>query len=812
MSRKGIPGLRLPCGLALLAMLINMECRAVNFNTQFLAGNSNQGDIAEFYNDASLPDDHYDFDVFINEEWKGKYAIVLSDQKLLMNSDDISRLGLKIETKGDAASQVDIRTLIKQSKTRLNASDFSLHMQVPQAYIASAQRGYVAPKYWARGMNGALLSYNANFYHSMDKDDKTNDDSFYTSLNSGLNLWGWQLRDNSNITHSSGEGSHIQNNTRYLVRGISVIKAELLIGDNYTGSELFDSFKFRGLQLATDTRMLPDSQQGFAPVIRGVAQTNALVKVSQNGVVISQNNVPPGPFSIDDILPTGSGGDLTVEINEANGSSSTFIVPFSAVPNMLKSGMHKYSVNLGQARINDVRYQPKFFQGTYQYGFNNTFTGYSGLVASEDYQAALVGSGVNLSIGAVSLDVTQSHYRQQDGKKQQGQSYKLAYSRFFPSSHTNFSLAAYRYSTRGYLSLTDAVQMRDYEREGLAPDSYSRQKNTFNLNLNQTLENGWGSVFVSGTFRNYWGNSGTTKEYQMGYANSWGKVNYTLSASRTQNSRQAEENRYYFTLSIPLSLFGSPAYVTSSVNMTDNHYANSNIGIGGSTGPSGRFNYNLNVADQKEGSSSGSVNLSYKAQPATLSVAYGESSDYRQLGMGASGSLSLTREGLLAANQIGDTFAVINAPGVVGAAVNGDQSVMTNQRGKVLLATLSPYRTNRVMLDSPKDDGAELLGNLQEIVPYAGAIGYLEYKTDPRKSFLVVGQQSNGEPLPFGTSVTDENGNNVGYVGQGSELYIKADRLPRRLNIRLNREGSRSCSILRPHEGRDNNINICVTQ
>ena len=42
----------------------------------------------------------------------------------------------------------------------------------------------------------------------------------------------------------------------------------------------------RGALLASDDEMLPDSQRGFAPVVRGIAKSNAEVSIEQNGYVI----------------------------------------------------------------------------------------------------------------------------------------------------------------------------------------------------------------------------------------------------------------------------------------------------------------------------------------------------------------------------------------------------------------------------------------------------------------------------------------------------------------------------------------------
>ncbi|WP_233638687.1 fimbria/pilus outer membrane usher protein, partial [Citrobacter cronae] len=78
------------------------------------------------------------------------------------------------------------------------------------------------------------------------------------------------------------------------------ILGTLRAGDMYTSSDIFDSVRFRGVRLYRDMQMLPNSKQSFTPVVQGIAQSNALVTVEQNGFVVYQKEVPPGPFSIAD--------------------------------------------------------------------------------------------------------------------------------------------------------------------------------------------------------------------------------------------------------------------------------------------------------------------------------------------------------------------------------------------------------------------------------------------------------------------------------------------------------------------------------
>uniref|UniRef100_UPI0013C2EB8E fimbria/pilus outer membrane usher protein n=1 Tax=Klebsiella quasipneumoniae TaxID=1463165 RepID=UPI0013C2EB8E len=96
--------------------------------------------------------------------------------------------------------------------------------------------------------------------------------------------------------------------------------------------------------------MLPDSQRGYAPVVRGVAKSNARVTVLQGKSTLYETTVAPGPFAINDLYATNYAGDLTVVVTEADGSVSTFTVPFAAVPESIRPGQSRYSAIVGRSR------------------------------------------------------------------------------------------------------------------------------------------------------------------------------------------------------------------------------------------------------------------------------------------------------------------------------------------------------------------------------------------------------------------------------------------------------------------------------
>lgn len=67
------------------------------------------------------------------------------------------------------------------------------------------------------------------------------------------------------------EGSYF-----YVQRPIPQLDSQLTLGETFTDSStLFGTMSFRGIKMATDQRMRPESMRAAFPEVRGVASTNA---------------------------------------------------------------------------------------------------------------------------------------------------------------------------------------------------------------------------------------------------------------------------------------------------------------------------------------------------------------------------------------------------------------------------------------------------------------------------------------------------------------------------------------------------------
>ncbi|MEX3242921.1 fimbria/pilus outer membrane usher protein, partial [Serratia quinivorans] len=187
-------------------------------------------------------------------------------------------------------------------------------------------------------------------------------------------------------------------------------------GDSNAPAEVFDAVPFRGVQLASDDEMLPDSLRGYAPVARGIARTNAQVVVRQNGYEIYRTFVAPGALVINDMYPTGGSGDLQVTIKEADGSEQQLEVPFASLPVLQREGRLKYSRAGGRCRSCDRSVDKSaLVQGAAIYGLPWSTTLCGGVQAAQHYQSAALGLGNNLGDwGAFSVDMTQSRSQPKD--------------------------------------------------------------------------------------------------------------------------------------------------------------------------------------------------------------------------------------------------------------------------------------------------------------------------------------------------------------------------------------------------------------
>ncbi len=671
---------------------------------------------------------------------------------------------------------IDLSARIDGARVHYDDSQLRLMLSLPQAALPRQARGFVAPALRDPGMTAAFVDYNANSYRS------NGETSSYLGLNAGLNLGAWRLRHRSSINHDA-QGTRSNVLSSYAQRDLPRWNSQLLLGQGNTGGELFDSVAFSGVRVATDERMLPDSLRGYAPVVRGMAQSNARVTVRQNGGVLYETTVAPGPFVIDDLFPTSGGGDLQVTITETDGREETFSVAFSAVPQALRAGNQRFSTTAGVLRDTGLAQDAlRFAEGTYARGLNNRVTLLGGVQLADDFHAGLLGAAFNTAFGAIGADATHARVRLPGGRTQAGNSYRINYQRSITRTGTNVGLAAYRYSTAGYLTLGDVARLAHSDWQ-LSDDRLMRTRERFQVNFSQRVGQR-SQLYLTGGHVAYWNRAGNHRDLQFGFHSSVRSANYSFSATRYRTLAGAPDTRLAFQLSVPLGRAAGAPRVSASVNHSDAGQQRQ-LGVNGALGEDRRFSYSLS-ADQGRSGQGYNAYASYQGSHADLSGGYSHSNGGRSANLGAAGSLVLHGGGLNFGPPLGESFAVVEAIGAEGARVGTGRQVTVAGNGYAVLPYTSPYRWNRVELDTaglPLE--VEVDHSSQRVAPTAGSIVKVSFTARNERTLLLDASDEHGAALPFGVAVSHDDGRAAGHVGQGGVIVLRAAQPIGRLTVQL---------------------------
>lgn len=787
---------------------------SVKFDPGFLLAKG-QVDVSRFARGNVVLPGRYRVDVVLNREWKASQDVTFQSvagrdsAQPCLSMALLASYGVNIKqaAQGDAdqpSGMQDefcdgIERHIPDASMRFSSRTQTLSLSVPQLYMDHAARGYIDPAHWDRGIDAAVLSYNTSLsrttgaYHSSQA---------YLGLRAGVNLGSWRLRQQGSYVWSSRRGSHYQNIAAYVQRDIPAMHAQLVLGDSFASGQITDGFRLRGLNLYTDARMYPQSQQGYAPVVRGVAQSNARVSIRQNGYLIQETIVSPGPFEISDLYPTSYGGDLEVSVTETDGRRSVFLVPYTALPQLLRSGRTMFSASLGQLQ-QAGDYHPWVMQGTWQHGFNNTYTGFGSFNAAQGYLQLGTGTALNTHYGAVALSFGASHATIPGGQPMQGYSLGATYSKQLTQTGTHFALGAYRFSSHGYLGVIDAARLRDRARGRLLTDPPARQRSRLDLNINQRI--GKGQLFLSGSSTRYWGGGAMRlTSYALGYSASIKSLSWSLTAQRMRSETaryttpaqqdndafdavyygagyagaHSTDNRIMLSLSLPLGESAhAPSFYSYLSRNTGAAPAKSiQIGVNGSAGRDDNITYSAS-ADRNLGQADGkafNADVGYQASYANLRLGVSRSGGANQVAMAAHGGVIVHAGGLSFSQQLGDTVALVEAPNAAGASIRSAIGVRVDRRGYAVVPNLTPYQRNTINLDAQDmRSDVELKESSRSVVPRLGAVVKLQYATASGRFLVVKAHRANGEPLPFAAAVLDRQGRVVGTVGQASKIFVR---------------------------------------
>jgi outer membrane usher protein len=268
----------------------------------------------------------------------------------------------------------------------------------------------------------------------------------------------------------------------------------------------------------------------------------------------------------------------------------------------------------------------------------------------------------------------------------------------------------------------------------------------------------------------------------VSYSNTIGRISYFINYSYSRNvqssgqnsdSSQTSDNLISLTVSVPFGADISASYNMNSSRMGDTTHS---LGLSGSAFADRSLNWNMqegyNASDKR---TSGNVNLNYQGSKGEVTAGYGYDSYSAHYNYSLRGGMVAHSGGITLSRYLGESVALVEAPGVSDIAVRG-QTNMTTDLPDTPLCPLYDPTMKIISLDEQQVSGAEIDNIVKTVVPTRNAIVKVKYDTWIGYKAMITMRFKN-KAVPFGAVMTldDENLNDKkrsSIVGDAGQAYL----------------------------------------
>ncbi|EGM6570279.1 PefC/AfrB family outer membrane usher protein [Salmonella enterica] len=779
---------------------------ASELNLNFIHGADKQHAPAILQEGTSFPPGQYVVDVFLNHEKTARQILTIAPedaQALCLTPDWIHQAHLLLnldmfKEQYDAARGCYRIGSYPAASVRFDYGSQVLRIGAPQVTLRVPEAG----EDWDYGIPGFRLRYSTNA--SKSQHDRA---VYYGNIDMNANAGRWVF--SGSTTGFSGRG--FESPQAMMSTAISPLRGSLELGKTRTNSTLLSDFSFYGASLHSDSSMVPWSVRGYAPVISGVAHSNARITVSQGGYTLSSQVVPPGEYSLNNISPIGN-GDLTVIVEEEDGSKTVRTYPVTTLPNLLRAGDFNYNLSLG-TRDDDSQAKGVFVAGSLDYGFEPVTLNLA-TILHRQYQGAGVGLTRNLgAFGALegSINVSRSvydnnepyyqrHYTTQEerddpqkqalnarndwlwhsygnGRRasgpQTGISATVKYAKNI-GEKTNLHLLTWRYTGEKYVDFSGFDPHQVWLNEN--------RKERYEAVISHSI--GGSYLNFSGWTQSYRDRSSNDSGANASFSTSLGRASLGFYASYSHTPWTPNDYSLSMSVSLPFTVAGKEQYSSTSVNYRPHGDNQMNTSVSGN--PTDSFNWNASAGVGRN-SNSVSASAGY-ALDAVQTGASLTQSHYGNAGSQTSGSLSASgavlgtmESGVLFSREQNSTVAVVKIKDIPGVTFNGSRPT---GRDGVTALSLSEYNRNDIRINPENvPDNIDLLDTVYSVVPTREAIVYREFNYTQVKRYVLKVTGPDGKPLSWGSTAVTQNGLDAGFVTNGGILLSTLLAEPESLTV-----------------------------
>lgn len=542
--------------------------------------------------------------------------------------------------------------------------------------------------------------------------------------------------------------------------------ASLRAGDAVSrGGSWGRAVRFGGLQYATNFATQPNLVTMPMHNASGTAVLPSTVDVYVNNMLSSRREVPPGPFSINNIPVVTGSGDVRVVVRDMMGREQVISQPFYQSASVLARGREDFSYEVGALRRNyglaDGDYGGWMASGTHRKGLSDSFTGELRAEAQAGRQTlGLGGALMMMPLGVINAALATG--------RGAGQSGKLGALGFEHQGYL-FSLGAYtQVSTPGFSPL-------GVEAGRPAPQRISNYHAGLNLGMVGSL----GVAYVTQANRETDKVRIASASFSTGF-DPFGFLGVSVGRSLGPKGGLA----FGVNWTLPL---GPRTATMVNINKMD--------GKGESfvqfqqAAPAGEgTGYQVQAGD------AGSVRAALTMQTNTGSYGVDAASQRGQTAtrLMASGGITFLGGSVHASRKITDSFALVQVPGYPGVRVYADNQLVgvTDEKGEALLPRLRAYERNPIsieQLDLPYDATVGALA--LEAEPFFRAGTVLPFAVARSYGAVVTLRLETGDDLPAGAVVTIVGRPDAFPVGYGGQVYLTGLQAHNRLKVVWGEQG-----------------------
>ncbi len=533
--------------------------------------------------------------------------------------------------------------------------------------------------------------------------------------------------------------------------------SSLRIGDTISrGGSIGQSVRFGGLQYATNFATRPDLVTFPQLTLNGSAVLPSSVDVYLNNIKTFSQNVPPGPFTLNNLPVFTGSGEARLVVKDLFGREQVISQPYYASRSLLTEGLHDFSYETGFNRLDYAtasdNYQDFFASVTHRYGFNNHFTAEAHGEWQSKRQLLSVGSVYLMkNIGVADATIAASN-QDDDGS---GQLISIGYER----QGSAFGIGA---------------------RTQLATEHFSQLgqlKNDSGVARLSSVFVGWqqakfGSLSVS-YINQLRGDADKNELLNISYSRNL-FAGWFLSVTALKNLENSHGNTVLFNITKALDQTNGQA-TTANINATHSKFTDiatmqiqRNLPVG--TG----FGYRLlaGVNDNKRVE----AGLSAQSNVGTYSIEVANAGNQQAYRANISGGMAYVPGHLMFARRLNESFAVVDVGGYAGVRVYSENQLVgrTDVNGMQLIPNLRSYQRNNISIE-PQDiklDAA--VGDTKTTaIPYFRSADYIKFSVQKVRAATLRVIQKNGQFVPSGAIFTVKNSQVASYpVAQNGLLYI----------------------------------------